>query len=75
MERAWQFLLSAPRAALAPVMMGVAVAVLALLGSTIFLPSREPFNRLMEFLELVLGRSSSRGQQSVPGRRPEPPAA
>ncbi len=42
-------------------------AVLVLLGPAIFLPNREPFNRLMEFLELVLGRSGA-------GRR-EPPAA
>jgi hypothetical protein len=67
MDRFWQFASYAPRAAMAPVVIGVAMAVLALLGPTIFLPSREPFNRLMEFLELVLGRPA-------PPRR-EPPAA
>jgi hypothetical protein len=56
MDRAWQFVAAAPRAALVPVVIGVALAVLALLGPTVFLRDPEPFNRLMEFVELVLGR-------------------
>ena len=56
MDRLGQLALSLPRAAVALVVIGVAPAVLALLGPTIFLRDREPFNRLMEFLELVLGR-------------------
>jgi hypothetical protein len=67
MDRLWQLALSVPRAAMAPVVLGVALAVLVLLGPTVFLRDREPFNRLMEFLELVLGRTR-------PARR-EPPAA
>jgi hypothetical protein len=60
MDRAWQFVQSAPRVAIAPMLIGVALAVLALLGPTIFLRDREPFNRLMEFVELVLGRPDPR---------------
>jgi hypothetical protein len=56
MERVWQLATSVPRAAMVPVVIGVTLAVLALLGPTIFWRDREPFNRLMEFLELVLGR-------------------
>jgi hypothetical protein len=65
MDRVWQLALAVPRAAMAPLVIGVALAVLVLLGPTIYLRDREPFNRLMEFLELVLGRSA-------PPRR-EPP--
>jgi hypothetical protein len=35
--------------------LGAAAVVLVLLGPAIFLSSREPFNRLMEFLDLLLG--------------------
>ncbi len=49
-------LLAAPRAtAILLIVLGVAAAVLVLLGPAIFLPSREPFNRLMEFLEAGIG--------------------
>ena len=65
MDRLWQLALSTPRALLVPVVLGVALAVLAVLVPTIFLRDREPFNRLMEFLELMLGRP-------CPARR-EPP--
>jgi hypothetical protein len=63
MDRVGQFALSLPRAAMAPVIVGVALAVLAILGPTIFLRDREPFDRLIEFVEVVLGRSH-------PTRRP-----
>jgi hypothetical protein len=33
----------------------VVVAVMRPLGPAVFLPSREPFDRLMEFVELVMG--------------------
>ena len=66
MDRLAQLAQAAPRAAVVPlVVLGVALAVLALLAPAIFLRNREPFNRLMEFLALVLGRD-------VAGRR-EPP--
>jgi hypothetical protein len=57
MDRLLQLAQAAPRATVVPLIaLGVAVVVLLLLGPAIFLPNREPFNRLMEFLELVLGR-------------------
>jgi hypothetical protein len=65
MDRLWQLALTVPRATMVPVVLGVALAVLVLLGPTVFLRDREPFNRLMEFLDLVLGRPA-------PPRR-EPP--
>ena len=75
MDRMWQLVQAAPRATAVPlIVLGVALAVLAMLGPAIFMRDREPFNRLMEFLELVLGRSSGR-DQPPPRRRSEPPAA
>ncbi len=56
MDRACKVVLSAPRAAMVPVVIWVALAVRGLLWPTIFLPKRCVFDRLMEFLELVLGR-------------------
>ncbi len=48
---------AAPRATVVlPIALGGVVAVLVLLGTAILLPSREPFNRLTEFLEVVMGR-------------------
>ncbi len=68
MDRLVQLLQAAPRATAMPLIaLRVAAVVLLLLGPAISLPSREPFNRLMEFFELVLGRGST--------RRGEPPAA
>ncbi len=68
MDRVLQFAQAAPRATAVPlIVMGVALAVLALLGPTIFLPSREPFNRLMEFLELLLDRPSSARREPPTG--------
>ena len=57
MDRLGQVVLAVPRAAMAPVVLGVGLAVLIVLVPTIFWRDREPFNRLMEFLELVLGRA------------------
>jgi hypothetical protein len=39
------------------IVLGRSAVVLVLLGPAIFQPRREPFNRLMEFLELVMGRA------------------
>ena len=61
---------AAPRVTAAPqIAFGVAAAVLVLLGPAIFLPSREPFDRLMEFLELPLGRGGAgrRGRRRSDG--------
>jgi hypothetical protein len=64
LDRISQLAHFAPRAVVVPlVVTGVALAVLVLLGPTIFLPGREPFYRLMEFLELVLGRPRSARQE------------
>jgi hypothetical protein len=71
---------SAPRATLAVplllVQVAMVVAVLAMLGPAIFLKRREPFERLMQFLELVLGWRA--GREGRPSRRrpprPRPPA-
>ena len=59
-DRIWHLAASVPRVAIAPVTIGVGVAVLALLAPAIFMRDREPFNRLMEFLELVLNRPRPR---------------
>ncbi len=60
MDRLAHLLQAAPRATAVPLIaLGVAAAVLVLLGPVILLPNREPFNRLMEFLELVLGRKEA----------------
>lgn len=60
MDRISQLAQAAPRVATVPVLViGVALAVLVMLGPTVFLPNREPFNRLMEFIELVLDRPGS----------------
>lgn len=78
-DRIGQLILFVPRTAMAPVVMGVALAVLVLLGPTIFLPQRYAFDRLMEFLELILGRPTPdaagrtrtgrpRGVRDRPGR-------
>ena len=56
MECLWQLATSSPRAAVVPMVIGLAPAVLALLEPAIFWHDREPSNRLMEFRELVLGR-------------------
>jgi hypothetical protein len=66
MDRAMQLALALPKTVMVPVVLGVALAVLVLLAPAIFWRDREPFDRLMEFLELVLGRPR-------PGHR-EPPA-
>lgn len=57
MDRIGQLAWVLPRAAILPVVVGVAAAVLILLGPTLYLRDREPFDRLLELLELVLGRS------------------
>ncbi len=69
MDRLAQLVQAVPRATAVPLIaLGVAAAVLVLLGPAIFLPSREPFSRLMEFLELVMGRSGvDRREPPAPG--------
>jgi hypothetical protein len=67
MDRLIQLAQAAPRATLAvPLLLvegAMVLAVLGLLGPAIFMRSREPFERLMELLELLLvrGRSGSVG--------------
>jgi hypothetical protein len=75
-DRIGQYALLVPRAVMPLVVIGVAAAVLALLGPAVFLRNREPFDRLMEFLELVLGRPRPARRrlpasldQPVPGAR------
>jgi hypothetical protein len=73
MDRIGQLALSVSGVAMAPVAIGVAAAVLVLLGPALFLRDREPFDRLMEVLELLLGRPRpARQEPGVPPQTPSP---
>ncbi len=80
MERFLPLLQGAPRATLAiPLLLveaALVLVVLGLLGPAVFMRNREPFDRLMEFLALLLGRARGEAQPSaMPVARQKPPAA